>query len=556
MKEPNQNNKQLLEEINLLKAEIVALKASEEKHRTILDNSPNVFYSHTADHLLTYMSPRVEDILGYTQEEILVKWTELATDHPINKIGFEKTIKAIETGERQDSYELELIKKNGKKIWVEVWECPQVENGKTTAINGSLTEITERKRAGQIQKALFNISNAVITTSNLQELLGTIKNELGRIVDTSNFYIALLNTDEDTLSFPYFSDEKDEYQTFPADKTITKYVIETRKPLLADPTVIKELIDKEIIEDKGYSSEIWLGVPLKIGNEMKGAFAIQSYTDENAYNKEDLDMLEFISEQISIAITRKETEIELTTALEKAEESDRLKSAFLANMSHEIRTPMNGILGFTSLLQDPDLTKEEIQEYTGIIERSGDRMLRTINDLIDISRIEAGQMNTVISEVDINEQINDLYAFFLPEAEEKGIELRINQSLISTNAIIHTDYEKLYGILTNLVKNAIKFTREGVIEFGYEKKNNRLEFYVTDTGIGIPENRQKAIFDRFIQADMALANHYEGAGLGLAISIAYVKMLGGKMWLTSTIDSGSSFHFTIPYNIAVERNTK
>jgi signal transduction histidine kinase len=174
-------------------------------------------------------------------------------------------------------------------------------------------------------------------------------------------------------------------------------------------------------------------------------------------------------------------------------------------------------------------------------------MLRTINDLIDISRIEAGQMNTVFSDVDINEQINDLYAFFLPEAEEKGVELKINQTLKDADAILYTDYEKLYGVLTNLVKNAIKFTRKGNIEFGYEKKDNRVEFYVKDTGIGIPKDRQKAIFDRFIQADMALANHYEGAGLGLAISIAYVKMLGGKMWLNSTIDIGSTFHFTIPY---------
>ena len=178
---------------------------------------------------------------------------------------------------------------------------------------------------------------------------------------------------------------------------------------------------------------------------------------------------------------RKKVEEEIIVAKEKAEESDRLKSAFLANMSHEIRTPMNGILGFADLLKKPQLTGEEQKKYVDIIERSGHRMLNIINDLIDISKIESGQMEMFFSETNINEQIEYISAFFKPEAEKKGILLHNNTPLATEGATIKTDREKLYAILTNLVKNALKFTAKGSIEIGYSKKKNHIEFYVKDT---------------------------------------------------------------------------
>lgn len=243
---------------------------------------------------------------------------------------------------------------------------------------------------------------------------------------------------------------------------------------------------------------------------------------------------------------------ELIHAKEKAEESDRLKSAFLANMSHEIRTPMNGILGFADLLKTPNLTGEQQQEYISIIEKSGARMLNIINDIVDISKIESGLMKVHLSETKINEQIEFIYHFFKPELDSKGIQFAYKNHLSPKDATIKTDREKVYAILINLVKNAIKFTRSGKIEFGYYLKtdtnqNQVLEFFVQDTGIGIPTNRQTAIFDRFVQADIADSHAFQGAGLGLSISKAYVEMLGGKIWVTSEEHKGSTFYFTIPY---------
>lgn len=238
---------------------------------------------------------------------------------------------------------------------------------------------------------------------------------------------------------------------------------------------------------------------------------------------------------------------------DKAELADKLKSSFLANMSHEIRTPMNGILGFAEILKEPNLTGQQQQECINIIEKSGKRMLSIINDIIDISKIESGLMKTEIKPSNINELIEYLYTFFKNETDKKGIALSIKLSLPYNEGIIKTDPEKLYAILTNLVKNAIKYTQEGSIEFGYIFKSHgesaELEFFVKDTGIGIPKDRHEAIFERFIQADITDRQAYQGAGLGLAISKAYVEMLGGKIRVESETHKGSVFYFTIPYTV-------
>jgi len=260
-----------------------------------------------------------------------------------------------------------------------------------------------------------------------------------------------------------------------------------------------------------------------------------------------------ISEDIT---AKKEIEKQLITAKERAEQSDRLKSAFLANMSHEIRTPMNGILGFADLLKEPNLSGEKQQKYVDIIQKSGIRMLNIINDIVDISKIEAGLMQVDINDSNINEQVEFIYTFFKPEVEARGLQFVIKKTLLTKEAMVKTDREKLYAILTNLIKNAIKFTNEGSIEFGYQliKDNGiaNLEFYVKDTGIGISKDKQDTIFERFIQADSSNLRVLQGTGLGLAITKAYVEILGGKIWVESEEGAGSTFYFTIPCNIELE----
>ena len=216
-------------------------------------------------------------------------------------------------------------------------------------------------------------------------------------------------------------------------------------------------------------------------------------------------------------------------------------------MSHEIRTPMNGILGFTALLQDKNLTAGELSEYAKIIEKSGLRMLNTINDIVDISKIESGMMPLNVKKTNLNDQIVYLYNFFKLQVEAKGLRLIQNCALNHDAANIYTDREKIFAIFTNLIKNALKFTHSGVIEFGYEKKDKELEFYVKDSGIGIADKFQKSIFNRFSQIENYDSKVIEGTGLGLAISKAYAEMLGGSIRLKSKPGKGSEFTFTLPY---------
>ncbi len=315
----------------------------------------------------------------------------------------------------------------------------------------------------------------------------------------------------------------------------------------------------------------FLSIPVFIDNEIVGLVGVANKPED--YQQSDIRQLTLLMDAVW-RISERENMIEnLKIAKEHAEESDRLKSAFLANMSHEIRTPMNGILGFAGLLKEPRLTGEEQMEYIDIIEKSGARMLNIINDIMSISKVESGQMEVSVKETNINEQIEYIYTFFKPEAEQKGIQLSIKKALSGKKAIIRTDKEKVYAILTNLVKNAIKFTHTGTIEFGYNLVVETLhatslhvtsiqstfhatflQFYVKDTGIGINKEQKDIIFERFRQGSESLNRNYEGAGLGLAISKAYVEMLGGKIRVESNEGKGSVFYFTLPYNGDQEEN--
>jgi PAS domain S-box-containing protein len=246
---------------------------------------------------------------------------------------------------------------------------------------------------------------------------------------------------------------------------------------------------------------------------------------------------------------QKRHEEDLRLAKERAEESDRLKTHFLTNISHEIRTPMNGILGFTDLLQTMNPSGEEREKFFSIIKASGERLMSTINDIIEISSIETGSVSMLESEININELCRANYNFFEMQARQKGLQLTLHTPLADEHAAAITDRNKLDGILINLIRNAVKFTKQGSIEFGYKPGEKMLEFYVSDTGIGIPAERLDAVFDRFVQADLSFTRPYEGSGIGLSICKAYTEMLGGRIWVESNAKEGSTFRFTIPWKV-------
>ena len=247
-------------------------------------------------------------------------------------------------------------------------------------------------------------------------------------------------------------------------------------------------------------------------------------------------------------------EEELRKAKEKAEENDRLKSAFLQNLSHEIRTPLNAISGFSGMLNKPELSEEKRKSFISIIQNNSNQLVSIVSDILTISALETKQEKINIDKVCINNIIIDLLSTFKQEAEDRNISLNGKQQLSNKQSEIYTDKTKINQILSNLISNALKFTHQGSIEFGYILKYKELEFYVKDTGIGIKPEFHKKIFERFGQADKSLNKIYGGTGLGLAISKAFVELLGGKIWVQSEPENGSSFYFTIPYKPINETN--
>ncbi len=495
-------------------------------------------------------------LTGYTKDDVIGKLSSEINIWSIPK-DRQKLINALRKFGIIENLESMFRTKNGNLI-------PALMSAKIITLKNephilSVTrDITERKKLEKIKDILVAISNEILTTNDLEEFFHHIFIELREIIDTNNFYIALYDEQSEMISTPYIADTLDTSITcFSAKKTLTGHVIKTQKSMFIDQANFHELAKSGVIDLVGPQSDIWIGVPLFSGEKVIGVIVIQNYKGEKRLNREDLRVLEYVAPQISLAIERKKVVENLKDALVKAKESDRLKSAFLANMSHEIRTPMNGILGFTELLKEPGLSGKEQQKYIGIIESSGDRMLNTIHDIIDISKIESGQAVLTYSNINLNELMDDLFEFFLPETKSKNIQLSITKKIAKQYATIKTDKDKLNSIITNLIKNAIKFTDSGKIEFGYlvdeKAKKPEFLFYVKDTGVGVTKEKQKVIFDRFVQADNEHTRVYEGSGLGLAISKAYVEMLKGKIWLESEEGVGSQFYFTHPYHITKNR---
>lgn len=245
-------------------------------------------------------------------------------------------------------------------------------------------------------------------------------------------------------------------------------------------------------------------------------------------------------------VTEKNTIItKLKEAKEKAEESNRLKSVFLQNISHEIRTPMNAIIGFMSLLKDSPVDEETRNQFYEIINRSGERLISTVNDIIDISQIETQQIRANKSGINISEILLNIVNTSTPLAAINNNKIRCTCKYMDSKTMFYTDKNLLSGIFINLISNAFKFTNNGSIEIGSYDKENDIVFYVKDTGIGIPENRLEAIFDRFVQADSTLTRPHEGSGLGLSIAKAYAQLLGGDLWVESEVGKGSTFFFNL-----------
>ena len=437
--------------------------------------------------------------------------------------------------------------------YYEVVAYRNMENQFATVV----TDVTERKK---------NLKELKVHNARLEALTKILKCDFDTLDELLQFVLEqiLILTESSSGCFFYY-DENNKKFTLQAcsDDLNQNFSTEDRRMVfdLVDigfwgeavnqrgPFILNEELEFEKYKEVFYGFNIKmsniLSLPVIVNNEIKAVVSVANKSED--YIGKDIKQVVLLTDTFWKVFERKQYDEKLVLAIEKAEESDRLKSAFLANMSHEIRTPMNGILGFAGMLKEKNISTAERDNYIDVIEKSGQRMLNTINDLMDISRIESNLVEVFYSDINVNEQLDSLFSFFQPEAQSKGIQLTYKKFLADEDAIIKTDKDKLYAVLMNLIKNAMKYTERGSIEFGYKVGNKILQFFVKDTGIGIEGDQLEVIFDRFIQADNSLSRPYEGVGLGLSIAKAYTEMIGGKISVKSEKGVGSEFFLELPY---------
>ena len=536
-------------EIIAVTHDLTKWRQKEKEYKELLDGMNDAIFVQDFNGMFVEVNQTALQIYGYSKEELLSGGPEKISLH-ITKEENQYMLANIKQGDNEfRMFELQHKTKDGTVFPVEV-SSSIITYQEKPAILSIVRDITKRKQSEKALKEsetkfreIFNNANDAMYLHRLTE-----DGMPGQFVEVNAVACNMLGyTKEELLALS------------PMD-------IDTGSNVSDVPNVMKILNDKGFTQfEMQHTAKNGQIIPVEISShiiELHGEQLVLSIARDITERKKNQQQLQLKNEELRAAEEELRTNLEelrdtnqqlqeqsreLEEAKEKAEESDRLKTAFLQNLSHEIRTPMNGILGFTDLLRDTDLTPERQNEFINIIQQSGNRMLNIIDELIRISRIEANDIQKNIKRVDINEELDNLYKFFKPDAENKDLTFTYEVGLTDDKRIILTDKDKLQTILSNIIKNAIKFTETGEIVFGYTYKEDMLEFYVKDTGIGIKHNQIDQIFNRFRQGDPTTSEPQEGTGLGLPISKAYVELLGGNIRVESETDSGSRFLFTIPF---------
>lgn len=436
------------------------------------------------------------------------------------------------------------------RIQVSLISTSIIINNEPVAFIGIYRDITTEKKNALQQEVLYNISSAALHQVDLKELYPTIERELGRIWSTNNFYIALYDKKAETLSMQFFADEKDYFREVPVHKTLIGWVIKNKKSVLLKKDDLARLEETGEIELVGTPCKVCMGVPLKVDNDVIGVLCLQDYDDENRFSSDDLYVLDFIGNQTAIALQRRIMLDNLITARQKAEEAAQSKQIFMSTMSHEIRTPLNEVIGITNLLLQGN-PREDQMDFIKTLRFSGNHLLTLVNDVLDYNKMESGKIVFEQIRFNLNDFLNEIMRSYSFRSKAKNLDFDIKkEGKLPINVI--GDQIRLNQILSNLLSNALKFTKQGCItvtiqEIERNNKQSKLEFAVKDTGIGIPPEKQSAIFENYTQASSDTTRRYGGTGLGLAICKKLVELQGGTISVESKEGIGSTFRFTLTF---------
>jgi PAS domain S-box-containing protein len=442
--------------------------------------------------------------------------------------------------------------KAGNNIHVTLVATAIVINNEIVANLGIYRDITTERKNQLLQEILFNISTAALKQYDIKEIYPIIVQELSKIWDTNNFFIALYDKNSETLSLPFFTDEKDNFYEIPTKKTITGWVINNNKSVLLKEKDLKYLDESGDIDLVGTPCKVWMGVPLKVESETIGVMCLQDYHDEDKFSQDDLYIMDFIANQIAIALQRRMMLDNIILARKKAEEAAQSKQLFMSTMSHEIRTPLNEVIGITNLLLQAK-PREDQMDYIKALKFSGNHLLTLVNDVLDYNKMESGKIIFEQTQFNLSDFLEEIMRSYSFRSKAKNLEFDIQKAGDLPNEVIG-DPIRLNQILSNLLSNALKFTIHGSIkvivkELSRTSGISRIEFMVTDTGIGIEKDKHSVIFDSFTQASTDTTRHFGGTGLGLAICKKLVELQGGTITIESEPGKGSTFRFALTFGI-------
>lgn len=523
---------------------------SEQKFRTLYEKSTDAIFLMHGDTFLN-CNPITEKMFGGKAEEILkLKPYELAPE--FQEDGRPSKEKAIENISAALAGEPQIFEWKHKKLTGELFDCEvslaRIELDGENYLQAIVHDISRRKQSEKLQKAVFKITEAASSATDLAALYGIIHETVKTLMPAINLYIALYDEKKNEISFPYFVDEFDETpKPRPPKRGLTEYVLRTKSPLLATPEKLLEIENAGEVEKIGTDSIDWLGVPLIIQDKIIGVLVVQSYSSVTRYTKAEQEILLFVSSQVAMAIYKKKADDELAASELQLKELNASKDKLFSIIAHDLRSPFHALLGMSELLATEinEFSKEEIAKFSHELNNSLKNQFKLLENLLEWSRLQTGRMQCAPAKINLLDKVNDVIALLSGNMLKKNISF---ENSVLDNAFVFADANMLRSILQNLLANAIKFTKHGgVIQVGATpQKDKTVRVFVKDNGVGINPEHLKKIFRTDSTVTTTGTENEKGTGLGLLLCKEMIERHGGTISVKSELDKGTTFTFTLP----------
>jgi PAS domain S-box-containing protein len=522
-------------------------------YNSFLDLVNTIFVIIDEHKKIKLVNNKVCSVLGYNKKELIGKrmadFVSLSDKSRINDL-IEKLFNA-EVNSHEDK-EFPFISKNGQQRIIKWNSAPLRDNiGKIIYLLISGEDVTEKKKEEIVQMTISHILSASNSEVNIDELFRFIHSSVKELMIAENFYIALLEKENNEIHFAYFIDQFDKIAPNKRfGKGLTEYVIRKGQSMLLKDDILYELEQQGEVELLGSPSKVWLGVPLKIKDNIIGVLVVQDYEDENTYGEKEKEILELISYPTSRAIERKLVEREREDLISKLKKLNLSKDSLFSLISHDLRSPFNSLLGFSEILatEYETLTREEIKEYLNVIYDTSKNLYGMTNNLLQFSRFQMGRIDFAPCELDIKDMLNRALNLLRGNTIKKQINVI---SSVPDGIKVKADEDMLNSILQNLISNAVKFTPTSrdiyisVNKLTDTNHVNMVQIIIRDTGVGITDELMEQLFKEHVQSTPGTEREY-GSGLGLLLVKEFIEKNSGTITVKSKLKEGSTFSFTLP----------